>query len=79
MIRYLITMGIRILCFIASIFVYYWAGWWALIPLAGAIILPYIAVVAANTIVQPKVSAVERPGSLVVVGRTERKSPEDHS
>lgn len=69
MIRYLITMGVRIVCFVATIFVWSWAGWWALIPLAGAIILPYIAVVAANTVVQPKVAPVERPGGLVRVGR----------
>ena len=68
MIRYLITMLVRLICFILAIFFYYWwHNWWALIPLAGAIILPYVAVVLANTVVQPRVAPVERPGSLVHV------------
>lgn len=43
--RYLISMGIRTVCFVAAIFT---PGWprWALI--AGAIVLPYLAVVVAN-------------------------------
>lgn len=43
--RYLVSMGIRTVCFIAAIFT---PGWprWALI--AAAIVLPYLAVVVAN-------------------------------
>ena len=43
--RYLISMGIRTVCFVAAIFT---PGWprWALI--GGAIALPYLAVVVAN-------------------------------
>ncbi|MEJ1230560.1 MAG: DUF3099 domain-containing protein [Galbitalea sp.] len=40
-------------------------GWWKLIPIAGAVFLPYIAVVLANAVIQTGVSPVERPGALV--------------
>ena len=42
-------------------------GWWMLLPAAGAVILPYIAVVAANTVASPRGRDVERPGSIVRV------------
>ena len=44
--RYLISMGIRTLCFVGAILV--GSGWlmWTLI--AGALVLPYVAVVMAN-------------------------------
>jgi hypothetical protein len=64
MIKYLVTMSIRIVCFIVAIFIH---NWWALIPIAGAVLLPYVAVVLANTVVQPPVTPVERPGGLVPV------------
>ena len=66
MIKYLVTMSIRIVCFIVAIFIH---NWWALIPIAGAVLLPYVAVVLANTVVQPRVAPVERPGSLVPAAR----------
>ena len=44
--RYLISMGIRTLCFVLTVlFVGHWISW---VFLAGAVILPYIAVVMAN-------------------------------
>lgn len=45
--RYLITMGIRVACFILMVVVtpYSWYTW---IFAAGAVFLPYIAVVGAN-------------------------------
>ena len=63
MTRYAITMGIRVVCVILCFFVH---GWWLLLPIAGAVILPYIAVVLAN-VGEKKGSAVERPGSIVPV------------
>lgn len=73
MIRYLVTMAIRLVCFILAIFVYYWAGWWwALIPLTGALLLPYFAVVVANTVNEGRIRPVERPGNLVRVGSSDR-------
>lgn len=64
MIKYLVTMSIRIVCFIVAIFIH---NWWALIPITGAVLLPYVAVVLANTVVQPRVTPVERPGGLMPV------------
>src|SRR5690606_24914698 len=43
--QYSLAMGIRVLCVIACIWV---RGWWLLIPAAGAVFLPYVAVVLAN-------------------------------
>jgi hypothetical protein len=43
--RYLISMGIRTGCVIAAIIVPGWPKW---LFLAGAVILPYLAVVIAN-------------------------------
>lgn len=43
--RYLITMGIRTACFASIVFVNGWMRW---VAIAGAVFLPYIAVVAAN-------------------------------
>ena len=47
--RYLVMMGIRVLCFLLTIglFVAH-AGWFAAIPAVGAILIPYFAVVFAN-------------------------------
>ncbi len=47
--RYLLMMGIRIACFIVTVVLFVnHAGWFTLIPAAGAIALPYFAVVVAN-------------------------------
>lgn len=44
--RYLISMGIRTLCFILTVvFMGHWYTW---VFLAGAVFLPYVAVVLAN-------------------------------
>lgn len=47
--RYLLMMGIRVACFLIAIFlVTQGFGWWAAIPAAGAVAIPYFAVVFAN-------------------------------
>lgn len=62
--RYLISMGIRTACVIAAIIVPGWPRW---VLIAGAVILPYIAVVAANagqdrrTVAPPSVTLQSRP------------------
>lgn len=43
--RYLIQMGIRVLCFIGAVTIQHWVRW---LLLAGAVVLPYVAVVLAN-------------------------------
>lgn len=47
--RYLITMGVRLICFILAI-VLFGVGlrWLAAFAVAGSLILPWVAVVAAN-------------------------------
>jgi len=68
MIQYGIAMTIRVACVIACFFV---QGWWLFVPIVGAIVLPYIAVVFAN--VGPRADGqVERPGSIVLSSRPQR-------
>ncbi len=47
--RYLIMMGIRLVCFVIAVVLFTnGAGWLTAIPVVGAIIIPYFAVVFAN-------------------------------
>jgi hypothetical protein len=47
--RYLLMMGIRLVCFVVTVVLFVnHAGWFTAIPAAGAIALPYFAVVVAN-------------------------------
>lgn len=59
--RYLIMMGIRVVCLVACLFV---QGWWLLIPALGAVFLPIIAVVLANAVSRRGGGTVERPGAI---------------
>jgi hypothetical protein len=61
MVKYTVAMSIRVLCLISLIWV---RGWWILIPAAGAIFLPYFAVVIANVGSGRNRNQVERPGSI---------------
>lgn len=45
MVRYSVAMGIRVVCIVALFFL---DGWFKLIAVAGAVFLPWIAVVIAN-------------------------------
>ena len=60
--KYALTMGIRMVCIVACLFV---PGWWLLIPALGAVFLPYVAVVIANATSRRVRPAVARPGGLV--------------
>ncbi|MDH6180909.1 hypothetical protein M2152_001091 [Microbacteriaceae bacterium SG_E_30_P1] len=60
--NYAIAMGIRTVCVILCFFV---QGWWLVLPILGAVILPYVAVVAANARAARPGAEVERPGSIV--------------
>ncbi len=69
MTKYLIAMGIRLVC-IVLVFVV--PGWWAVVFAVGAIVLPYFAVVLAN-VGHERAGNVLRPGSIVPVqGSTAR-------
>jgi hypothetical protein len=61
MLEYTIMMSIRVLCLISLLWV---RGWWILIPAAGAVFLPYFAVVVAN-VARARPAAPERPGGVV--------------
>lgn len=62
MIKYTVAMSLRVVCLISILFVPF--GWWMLIPAAGAIFLPYFAVVLANVSTKQR-GEVERPGTIV--------------
>ncbi len=64
MIKYSVTMGIRVVCIGLCLFV---PGWWLLVCAIGAIALPYIAVVLANSVTRPASTPVLRPGAVVPV------------
>lgn len=72
MVRYAIAMGIRVICIIACFFV---QGWWLLLPIVGAIVLPYVAVVLAN-VGSNDGGEVLRPGAIVPVSTTEHRPAE---
>jgi hypothetical protein len=47
--RYLIMMGIRVVCFAVAVVVFVnHGGWLTAIPAVGAIVIPYFAVIFAN-------------------------------
>ena len=74
MIKYSITMGIRIVCIALCLVV---NGWWLLVCAAGAIFLPYIAVVLAN-VVDSRATTVERPeSSPLMIAAPVRNDPQD--
>ncbi|MDQ0612669.1 Flp pilus assembly protein TadB [Microbacterium sp. W4I4] len=58
--HYAITMGIRTVCFVLMAVVYP-VGWWTFVFAAGAIFLPYIAVISANAGSDSIPMAVESP------------------
>jgi hypothetical protein len=60
MIKYSIAMGIRLVCILACFVV---PGYWVVIPMIGAVVLPYIAVVLAN-VTDSRTSPVASPGQL---------------
>jgi len=65
MTKYLVTMSIRIVCLVLMLFVH---GWWLAVCAAGAILLPYFAVVLGN-VGTSWVSRAERPTAIEVYRR----------
>ena len=65
MIKYLITMSIRIVCLVLMLFV---QGWWLVVCAAGAILLPYFAVVLGS-VGNSWTSHAERPTAIEVYRR----------
>lgn len=52
MVAYAISMALRVVCLFLCLVV---PGWWVLIPAAGVIILPAVAVMLANIVRAPGV------------------------
>jgi hypothetical protein len=74
MVKYLIAMTIRVICIVSAIFVEGWLMW---LCFAGAIFLPYFAVVIANAQVSQagtldEVTVIAKPIS-VDLGATTQK------
>jgi len=63
-VKYTVAMSVRLLCVILCFFLH---GWFLLAAVIGALVLPYIAVVAANTVSSKAAGTVLRPGSVVLV------------
>lgn len=70
MLKYSLAMGIRVVCIGLCLVT---PGWWLIIPAAGAVFLPYFAVVIANNVGSGARRRVHRPGALV------RRDPGDRS
>lgn len=67
MVKYAVAMGIRLVC-IGLCFVV--QGWWLVLPALGAVFLPYIAVVVANSVsTKDQAQAPLRPGTVSVRGQ----------
>ena len=64
MINYSIAMSIRTICVVIGLFM---QGWWLLVFVLAAMILPYFAVILANTVISGSGSEVERPAILVPI------------
>jgi len=63
MIKYSIAMGVRMVCILLMLVA---QGWWLLVCAIGAIVLPYVAVVIANTEVATPSRPVLRPGGVEI-------------
>jgi len=57
-IKYSITMSIRVVCILMMLFV---QGWWLLVFGIGAVVLPYFAVLIANVQSAPRRREALRP------------------
>lgn len=66
--NYLIAMAIRIGCILMCFVVH---GWWAIIFVVGAVVIPYFAVVLAN-VSSGQSTEVRRPGAIVQLPQTPR-------
>lgn len=62
-VKYTVAMSIRVVCIVLMVFV---DGWWLLVCAAGAVFLPYFAVIIANAVRLESVPDVVRPGPLML-------------
>jgi hypothetical protein len=74
MLKYVIMMGIRVTCFVAMILVTPY-GWYTWLFAAGAVFLPYIAVVVANVGQESRAAPAETVTLPALEPRGEQPSP----
>ncbi|WP_051701521.1 DUF3099 domain-containing protein [Mycetocola saprophilus] len=60
--QYFIAMAIRMVCLVSLMFVH---GWWMLVPILGAVFIPYFAVLVANMPGPAVEGRRESPGGLI--------------
>jgi hypothetical protein len=60
--RYALTTLIRLVCILIAFVLP--LGWWTILPIVGAVFLPFFAVVVANVGHEGVGGVVERPGSV---------------
>ncbi len=60
--KYTVAMSVRLLCVVLCFFLH---GWWLVVAVVGAVVLPYIAVVLANNVTTSRSPAPLRPGGLL--------------
>jgi hypothetical protein len=75
MLKYTIAMSVRVVCIALCLVV---QGWWIVIPAAGAVFLPYFAVVIANNVRGRARTTVLRPGAIVPRTVDEPRRSEQH-
>jgi predicted tellurium resistance membrane protein TerC len=63
MLKYSVAMGVRLVCIVLA---FVFTEWWRWLFVGAALVLPYIAVVIANTAMSAG-RAVESPGGVVVI------------
>lgn len=73
MIKYTVAMTIRVACIFAMLFV---QGWWLAVFAAGAIFLPYVAVVLANAQGSGRAARLVRPDRQLPAGPS-ASAPDD--
>lgn len=78
MLKYVIMMGVRVACFVAMILVTPY-GWYTWLFAAGAVFLPYIAVVVANVGQESRAAPAETVTLPALEQRKEKPSPTVHN
>jgi len=71
MINYSIAMGIRVICVLLCVVV---RGWWLVLPVLGAVVLPYVAVVLANVTTR-RSGVVSAPGQFALGASPSGRAP----
>jgi len=74
--NYLLTMGIRIACLVLMVLVTPY-GWYSFVFAAGAIFLPYFAVVGANAATGRSAAGAQRPETAIEAAPAATEGPDE--